>query len=384
LQIESFDGSRKLILGWALPIRDADGRIAGGVVVHQDVTELKWAEREIARLAKLPAENPNPVLRVNRDRLADYANRPGLALLEGLGIGPGQPLQGELARAVGEALDTWHNADLRVVVGGYTYELILAPIREGDHVNVYGRDISGLVEAAKALHLQAKELQRSNAELEQFAYVASHDLQEPLRMVSSFMQLFDQEYGSGLDETGKQYVHFAVDGAKRMQQMVSDLLTYSRAGSRNREPSPVDCGEVLAQAVANLRLSIEESGARMRVAPLPVVAGDRSQLLQLFQNLLGNAIKFAGTEAPVVEVGASLQGSDWVFHVNDNGIGIDPKHAERIFDIFQRLHPRSKYSGSGIGLAVCKKIVELHGGRIWVESRLGQGAKFFFTIPAER
>lgn len=226
------------------------------------------------------------------------------------------------------------------------------------------------------------ELARSNAELEQFAYVASHDLQEPLRMVSSFTQLLAKRYQSKLGADADDFIGYVVEGAVRMQQLINDLLAYSRVGRSGKGFAPADCSAVFAAVRANLRKTIEESGAKILVDPLPTVWAEESQLLQLFQNLIGNAIKFhKKDEPPRVHVGVSRQPDEWLFWVRDNGIGIEPQYTERIFFVFQRLHNRKEYPGTGIGLAVCKKVVERHGGRIWVESEPGKGSTFYFTLP---
>ena len=224
------------------------------------------------------------------------------------------------------------------------------------------------------------ELVRSNAELEQFAYVASHDLQEPLRMVASFTQLLARRYRGKLDADADEFIGFAVDGATRMQRLLNDLLAYSRVGTRRKPFAAIDCNSVLSDVLANLKPAIEESGAVITHEPLPFVRGDEVQLIQLFQNLIGNAVKFHGQEPPQVHISAKLQDGDWGFAVRDNGIGIAPEQQERIFLIFQRLHHRSEYPGTGIGLALCHRIVEHHGGRIWVESEVGKGSTFHFTI----
>ncbi|MGH9756379.1 MAG: sensor histidine kinase, partial [Candidatus Acidiferrales bacterium] len=228
---------------------------------------------------------------------------------------------------------------------------------------------------------RAKDLIRSNSELQQFAYVASHDLQEPLRMVASFTQLLAKRYRDKLDDDARDFINYAVDGATRMQTLISDLLTYSRVGTQGKPLEPTACDEVLDRVLRNLKFAIEESGAKVTREPLPVVMADAQQLGQLFQNLISNAIKFHGETPPRVEISAKSSGGIWTFSVRDNGIGISPDHSERIFIIFQRLHTRTEYSGTGIGLAVCKKVAERHGGRIWVESAPEGGSIFRFTIP---
>ena len=236
--------------------------------------------------------------------------------------------------------------------------------------------------ATEALVEQAEDLRRSNTELEQFAYVASHDLQEPLRKVASFCQLLERRYAGQLDERGEQYIAFAVDGAKRMQRLINDLLAFSRVGRSGLTPAPVDLAAVLDQALRQLAAALEDSQAVITHDPLPVVPGDFGLLVQLFQNLIGNAVKFRGEQAPRVHIGARTAGELIEFSCTDNGIGIEPQYADRIFVIFQRLHAKEAYDGTGIGLALSKKIVEHHGGRIWLDPDIQTGTSFHFTLPA--
>ncbi|MCI0560159.1 MAG: ATP-binding protein, partial [Nitrososphaera sp.] len=234
----------------------------------------------------------------------------------------------------------------------------------------------------EVLAQRAADLARSNTELERFAYIASHDLQEPLRMVASYVQLLARRYRDRLDMESNEFIAYAISGVTRMQLLINDLLAYSRVGTRGQPFQPVDCEAALSQGLANLKLAMQEAGAEVaREGRLPTVMGDSSQLVQVFQNLIGNAIKFRGEEPPRVKVWAVRKEQDWLFAVKDNGIGIEPKYYEHIFIIFKRLHPSKQYPGTGIGLAICKKVIERHGGKIWVESALGKGSTFFFTLP---
>jgi PAS domain S-box-containing protein len=241
-------------------------------------------------------------------------------------------------------------------------------------------DITERKQAEETLKKYAAELSRSNADLEQFAYVASHDLQEPLRMVASFTQLLAKRYRGKLDADADDFIGYAVDGAQRMQALVNDLLAYSRVGTRGKELVTADSESILDDALANLKSIIEETCATITRAPLPTIQADRTQLCQVFQNLVSNALKFRASQAPRIHISAQPEDEHWRFAVRDNGIGIDPQHAERIFVIFQRLHACSEYPGTGLGLAISKRIVARHGGRIWVESELGKGATFYFTL----
>jgi signal transduction histidine kinase len=221
----------------------------------------------------------------------------------------------------------------------------------------------------------------SNCELEQFAYVASHDLQEPLRAVNSYAQLLARKYQGNLDAKADKYLGYIMEGATRMQQLINDLLEFSRVGTRGKELKPTACEVVLDRVLQNLQVAIAQSQARVTHDPLPTVMGDEIQLIQLFQNLISNAIKFRREEPPTVHISAAPGENEWVFSIRDNGIGMEPEYFERIFVIFQRLHSRVEYPGTGIGLAVCKKILERHGGHIWVESQLQVGTTFHFTLP---
>jgi PAS domain S-box-containing protein len=242
------------------------------------------------------------------------------------------------------------------------------------------RDTTLHQEARTRMEHYAEELARSNADLEQFAYVASHDRQEPLRMVTGFVELLEQRYAGQLDSDAREFIGFAADGARRMQALIRDLLAFSRVGTRGKEPVAVDANVALRQAMANLEASIRESEATVHSEDLPAVLGEELQLTQLFQNLIGNGIKFHGDNDPVVNVSVRQEGEKAIISVSDNGIGIDPQYADRIFQIFQRLHEREQYEGTGIGLSICKRIVERLGGRIWLESTLGSGSTFHFSL----
>ena len=274
-----------------------------------------------------------------------------------------------------------------VQVGGEIrdVEVAAAPFddRQGRAIQVILRDITDRKQAEARLQQAADELARSNKELEQFAYIVSHDLQEPLRAVASFLQLLEVRFGQALGEKPREYIAFATDGAQRMSRLIQDLLDYSRIQRGNRKLAPVDMNAVFDQALANCAASIQEARAAVTRDDLPTVLGDRPQLGQLLQNLVGNAVKFRRPDVrPEVHVSATREDGQWAFQVRDNGIGIPADQADRVFQIFQRLHRREEYPGTGIGLAVCKKIVEQHGGRIGVESTPGEGSCFHFTLPA--
>ncbi|MDD1717806.1 MAG: ATP-binding protein [Methanoregulaceae archaeon] len=260
-----------------------------------------------------------------------------------------------------------------------------APVRDRNGVMRYGvvtfTDITERKLAEEELTRLNAALARSNQELEQFAYVASHDLREPLRMVASFSQLLSQRYSGKMDADADEFINYIIDGATRMDLLVNDLLEYSRVTSQGKPFAPINLNLVVSDVSRNLAVAIEESGADVRWGVLPEVVADRSQMFQLFQNLISNAIKFRGPETPSIRIKTQNLGNEWLICVSDNGIGIDPGYHAKIFEIFQRLHSREKYPGTGIGLAICRKIIEHHGGRIWVESGEGKGSTFSFTIP---
>jgi PAS domain S-box-containing protein len=262
-------------------------------------------------------------------------------------------------------------------------EISLSPLQseDGQLVTAVVRDITERQQAREALEQHARDLERSNAELEQFAYVASHDLQEPLRMVASYAQLLSRRYRDQLDEDADDFIDYIVDGATRMQDLINDLLAFSRIGSRGSEFVPIDTNAVLQRVLNNLQLTIDDTHAAISYDHLPELNGDELEVVQLFQNLISNALKFHGEAPPAIHIGAHQEGNEVVFSVADQGIGIEPQYAERIFLLFQRLHGKKEYPGTGIGLAICKKIVDKHGGRIWIKSQPGKGTTFYFTLP---
>jgi signal transduction histidine kinase/HAMP domain-containing protein len=254
---------------------------------------------------------------------------------------------------------------------------------QGNLTTIVGtaQDITERKQLESKLESSIADLQRSNEELEQFAYVASHDLQEPLRMVASYTQLLAERYENQLDDKARKFIHYAVDGAVRMRLLINDLLVYSRVSTKGKPPELVDAHAVLGEAIKNLGMNIDETQAIITNDELPTVRADAFQMVQLLQNLISNSLKFRGEGRPHIHISSRDEGTKWLFSIKDNGIGIDPQYADKIFVIFQRLHTRAEYPGSGIGLAICKKIVERHGGRIWFESELGNGTTFYFTIP---
>jgi PAS domain S-box-containing protein len=393
------DGSRFLASVTFTALRDPEGNLRGFSEFSHDLSESMEAE---ARYRGLLEAAPDAMLVVNqageivllnlqaetqfgyrRDEL--LGQRVKNIIPEGFAerlIADGTRSAAEaLAQQIGTGIEL---AGRRKDGTEFPIELMLSPLQsaEGILVTAAIRDITERRRSEEHLGKTVRELKRSNDELQQFAYVASHDLQEPLRMVSSYTQLLAKRYQGRLDSDADEFITFAVDGCDRMQGLIQDLLAYSRAGTSERELREVPSGNALQKALTNLRIMIKQSGAVVTHDALPSVRTDETQLTLIFQNLVGNAVKYRGTEDPRVHVSAARNDdNEWTFSVRDNGLGIDPQYFERIFILFQRLHGRGEFEGTGIGLAVCKKIVERQGGRIWVESQPGKGSTFYFALP---
>ncbi|WP_434664338.1 PAS domain S-box protein [Paraburkholderia sp. A3BS-1L] len=397
----SLDGQLHTFLSVGFPIRNAEGRTVAIGGISTDISERKRAEE---RLRLVVEAAPNAMIMVNRAGHIVLVNSQaervfGYSRDELLGLGIDELVPARLraghpawraaffgdpkSRPMGTGR---HLYGLRRDGSEFPVEIGLNPIEtdEGMFVLAAVVDITERRRAEDALQERTDELARSNRDLEQFAYVASHDLQEPLRAVAGPLQLLQRRYEGQLDARADEYIGHAVEGAARMQALIEDLLTYSRVGRAENVFQPTECEAALDYALKNLSTAIEEAGAQVHREPLPAVRAIAPQLSLLFQNLVGNAIKFRRKEGPVeIRVGAEARGAGWQFRVEDNGIGIDAQYFERIFLIFQRLHTRRDYPGTGIGLALCKRIVERHGGRIWVESEPGKGTTFFFTLPGQ-
>jgi PAS domain S-box-containing protein len=345
----------------AMVITTGDGRI---VLVNHQVEEMFGYQRH--ELLDLPVE----VLIPERFRAAHTSHRAHYA-------------HDPQSRPMGAGLELYGR---RKDGSEFPVEISLSPLvsDEGVLVSSAIRDVTERKQTEDALKRSWADLARSNAELEQFAYIASHDLQEPLRAVSGCVQLLQQRYQGQLDARADELIAHAVDGSTRMQTLIRDLLAYARVSTRGRGLEPTDCVTVVKQSLSNLATAIQESEGVVTYEALPTVVADPTQLLQVFQNLIGNAVKYRAERPPEVHIGVEQRTGEWEFAVCDNGIGIDPQYFERIFGIFQRLHTRTEYPGTGIGLALCKKIIECHGGRIWVASQPGKGSTFFFTIPGGR
>jgi PAS domain S-box-containing protein len=392
------DGSRFLANVVFTALRDAAGNLRGFSEFSHDLSESKESE---ARYRGLLEAAPDAMVVVNvsgeivllnvqaetqfgysRDEL--LGQKVKNIIPEGfeerlIADGSRSPSEA-LAQQIGSGIEL---SGRRKDGSKFPIEIMLSPLvsAEGILVTAAIRDITERRKSEEHLVKTVWELKRSNDELQQFAYVSSHDLQEPLRMVSSYTQLLGKRYQGRLDSDADEFIAFAVDGCNRMQGLIQDLLAYSRAGTNGKTLHEASSENALKKALANLRITIEQSGAIVTHDLLPAVTTDATQLTQVFQNLVGNAIKYHGAEAPRVQVSALRNGNEWIFSVRDNGLGIDPQYFERIFILFQRLHGRDEFEGTGIGLAICKKILERLGGRIWVESQPEKGSTFYFALP---
>ena len=400
------DGNYRWFLSQAVPIRDSEGKVMRWFGTNTDISVRMEAERHLAQMESryrgLLEAAPDAIVVVNpagkivlfnvqaekqfgyiRDELV------GQEVTNIIPEGFAERLIADGNRSASEALTQQIGAGIelsgrRKDGTEFPIEIMLSPLESTDGVLVTAaiRDITERRRSEEHLVKTVWELKRSNDELQQFAYVSSHDLQEPLRMVSSYTQLLAKRYKGRLDSYADEFIAFAVDGCNRMQGLIQDLLAYSRAGTSERELRKVPSENALRKALTNLRIMIKQSGAVVTHDALPTVRADETQLTQVFQNLVGNAIKYRRAEDPRVHVSAARNGgNEWTFSVGDNGLGIDPQYFERIFVLFQRLHGRDEFEGTGIGLAICKKIVERQGGRIWVESQPEKGSTFYFALP---
>lgn len=386
------DGTRIHVSLALSPIKDADGVTIGISAISRDISVLKRKEEELNHFFSLSLDMlyiagfDGYFKRINPqwERVLGLTEKELLSkpLLEWVHPDDLEStrLQSSILSA-GSAVVAFEN---RYRCRDGSYRLLLwnaVAIPEERLIFATGHDITERKKAEELLELEKEKLAQSNTELERFAYVASHDLQEPLRMVASYTQLLGKRYKGKLDSDADEFIGFAVDGASRMQNLIQDLLDYSRVGTKGRQFERVDCESVLKQTLLNLKLTIEDNNAVVTHDPLPVIMADRLQYVQLFQNLIGNAVKFHGAEAPRLHLSAKQSEGTWLFSFQDNGIGIAAEYADRIFAVFQRLHSQKEYPGTGIGLAICKKIVERHQGRIWFESEKGKGTTFYFTMP---
>ncbi|QLG50150.1 PAS domain-containing protein [Natrinema halophilum] len=391
-EIEAVDGERRIIRVEGMPVRETAGDVTRGVITITDITKRREYQQKLAesehRYRTLVENFPEGSVGLFDEDLTYTAV--GGQLLEEIGIDAKDRVGNKVDDIHPDPLVDKYEPHFRAALEGehHSFELELydrhlyantLPVK-----NANGDIFAGMVVVQDVTERREyqRKLEESNERLEQFAYAASHDLQEPLRMVTSYLQLLENRYEDAFDEDGQEFLEFAVDGAERMREMIDALLEYSRIETRGDPFEPTDLGEILDDVIADLQLQIEETDAEITAEDLPQVEGDTSQLRQVLQNLLGNAITYSGDGAPRVHIEAERRGRDWVISVCDEGIGIDPEDQERVFTIFDRLHSREEYDGMGIGLALCERIVERHGGDIWVESERGEGATFSFSLPA--
>ncbi|MBN2852215.1 MAG: PAS domain S-box protein [Clostridia bacterium] len=378
-----------------IPLTDENGEVTGILGIYEDITQAKQLQEKLRSseqfLKNVMANLDAVVFAFDKNGVFTFSDGKGLSKI---GLEPGQVVGQSvfdiykdfevITAACQKCLSGEDVMTNDLNVNGVYFSSFYQPVinTKGEIEGAVGLsvDVSERIKAEKIIENTLDELKRSNRELEQFAYVASHDLQEPLRMVSSYAQLLGERYSGKLDEKADKYIFYAVDGAKRMQGLINDLLSYSRINTRGRKVEKVNLNHTISQVQYSLSLQIENCHANLIYDTLPVIHADSTQMFQLFQNLIGNAIKFRSNDILQIEIGYSETQDEWQFFVKDNGIGIDMTYVDQLFKIFQRLHTRSEYEGSGIGLAICKRIIESHGGKIWVESELGKGSTFYFTI----
>jgi PAS domain S-box-containing protein len=405
-RVRRIDGTEFFAEFSGVPLRDDDGKLAGWVTLSRDISARKCTEKKLReseeKLRSIFETIQDSLIITTPDGFIVDINEAAVRLhgfkdkAEMMGKNAIDFVVEEYRQKVyehgvkafkgGGYLDRLEHKVRRVDGSEFEAEFSGMPLFD-DAGKLSGwvtlsRDITERKKMEKKVQQLVEELKRSNTELEQFAYVASHDLQEPLRMISSYVQLLSRRYTGKLEKDADEFIEFAVDGSSRMMGMIQALLTYSRVGTKGKPPEPTNCEDILAQTLRNLQAALEEKGAEVTHDPLPTIMADGIQMGQLFQNLIGNGVKFQEEGVrPHVHVSVEDKGDYWLFSFKDNGIGIDPQYKDRIFIIFQRLHGKQEYKGTGIGLAVCKRIVERHGGTIWVDSELGKGATFKFTIP---
>jgi PAS domain S-box-containing protein len=397
------DGTERSIADSGAPIRDAKGNITGVVLVFRDVTLGKHAAETDRLLASIVESSDDAIYakaldgtllswNAGAERIYGYSAVEAIGRNVSMLVPPDMPDEApEILRKIGQGERIAHYETVRLRKDGSRVHvsMSLSPLTDEDGkitgASSLARDITLRKRAEEALRRSAEELDRSNMELEQYAYVASHDMQEPLRTITGYLQLLSHRYQGQLDEKADKYIAYVVEGAERMSTLIRDLLSYSRVNRRGEQLRPTDALESLELALGNLRSAIEQSGASITHDPLPIVNADKTQLIQLFQNLVGNAIKYRSPDRPLqVHISARSEDGSWLFDIQDNGIGFEQQYEDKMFLIFQRLHSRGKYPGTGIGLAICRRIVDRHGGRIWAVGEPGKGARFSFTIPVRR
>lgn len=401
LKFHRKDGEEIWTIFSSRPLFEKNGKYLGAMAMITDITERKLAEAQIRKLSSAVEQSTSIIIITDIYANIDYVNPrftevTGYSREEILGKNPRILKSTQTTREVYQELwktiangGEWHGELHNRKKNGESYwaRASISPIKNSDGITTHylgvQEDITEHKKSRSALQNYATELERSNQELQQFAYVASHDLQEPLRMITSYLNLLQHRYKGKLDADADEFINYAVDGAIRMKQLIKDLLEYSRVGTHGNPFTKTDSEKVLDKTLHNLEVAIFENDVSVTHSRLPQVVVDEVQLSQLFQNLLSNAIKFRSKRLPQIHIGAKRKNGEWLFSVKDNGIGIEKEYAKRIFVIFQRLHPASKYPGTGIGLALCKKIVERHGGRIWFDSVLGEGSVFYFTLPSK-